>query len=76
MPLIHSIAFCMFSLLTEAMSTTPSVRLVPGIGSSSMLIVVPVSFWIFWIVSPPFPMIAPINSAATLSCSIRGTKGL
>ncbi len=73
-PLTHFNAFSTPSLLVEKMLTSPKLP------TSSMLIVVPVSFWISCITFPPGPITAPINSLSIMSFSILGawdfTSGL
>ena len=47
----------------------------PTPSNSSMVIVAPVSSCICWIILPPGPIIAPINSLGISKASIRGTCG-
>ena len=64
---IQLIALRAFSPETAAISTVPS---------SSTLISVPVSSWIFRIMEPPLPMISRIFSGLILILVMRGAKSL
>ncbi|MNY24204.1 hypothetical protein D3C86_1579050 [compost metagenome] len=68
-PLIQFIAAFRLSPLLENTFTTPVSP------TSSMLISAPVVRWISWIILPPGPITAPINSRSMISCSIRGVCG-
>ena len=57
------------SLSFEKMLTSPALSI------SSILMVVPVSFWISWITLPPGPITAPMNSLSMINFTIRGACG-
>ena len=69
MPFILAIAASMLSLLGAEICTCP----LPS--ASSMVIVAPVSSCICWIIFPPGPITAPINSLGMSILTIRGTCG-
>ena len=66
MPLIIPKAESIAALLLALISTIPKPS------TSSMLILAPLFSCIPWIILPPGPMIAPINSLATRKVSMRG----
>ena len=66
MPLMIRIASSMLFLLVPAISIRPT----PSV--SSMVIVAPVSSCMPWMIFPPGPMIAPMNSFGIVIVSIRG----
>ena len=67
--LILASAASMLSLLGADTCTLPTPS------SSSMVMVAPVSSCICWIIFPPGPITAPINSFGISSATIRGTCG-
>ena len=69
MALILPRAASMLSLLGALTCTLPT----PSI--SSMVMVAPVSSCICWIIFPPGPITAPMNSLGISICTIRGTCG-
>ena len=53
----------------------PAISILPMLSTSSIVMVAPVSSCIPWIIFPPGPMTAPMNSLGMVIVSIRGAWG-